>query len=107
MRIPALIACGLLVLPYTATVQAEEFLVSQKNKAFSITTLKVKVGDTVVFKNDDPFFHNIFSLSEIQTFDLGSFPQGQTRKITLTKEGKIDVECAIHPDMKLVIEVAK
>lgn len=107
MRIPALLACGLLVLSCATAARAEEFLVSQKNKTFSVSTLKAKVGDTVVFKNDDPFFHNIFSLSEIQTFDLGSFPQGQARKIVLTKEGKVEVECAIHPDMKLVIEVAK
>ena len=67
-----------------ALAATKEHLVSQKNKAFSTSTLKVKVGDTVVFRNDDPFFHNIFSLSEVQSFDLGSFPQGQSRKATFT-----------------------
>lgn len=84
-----------------------EHIVSQKNKAFSARTLKVKVGDTVVFRNDDPFFHNIFSLSDVQSFDLGSYPQGQARKATFTKEGKVEVECAIHPDMKMTVEVEK
>jgi plastocyanin len=87
--------------------QAKEHLIGQKNKAFSTGTLKVKVGDTVSFKNDDPFFHNIFSLSDGQNFDLGSFPQGQTRKHTFSKEGRIEVECAIHPEMKMVIHVEK
>src|SRR5262245_20760636 len=97
-----------LCLAVSAAVAATaDHLVSQKNKAFSTKTLKVKVGDTVVFRNDDPFFHNIFSLSDVQSFDLGSFPQGQERKITFSKPGQVEVECAIHPDMKMVIEVGK
>lgn len=86
---------------------SSEHVVGQKNKAFSASTLKVKVGDTVSFRNDDPFFHNIFSLSDVQSFDLGSFPQGQSRKATFTKPGTIEVECAIHPQMKMVIQVEK
>ena len=90
-----------------ALAQAREYVVSQSKKAFSVNRLKIKVGDTVSFKNDDPFFHNIFSLSDTQSFDLGSYPQGQSRKIQFTKPGRIDVECAIHPEMKMVIEVEK
>jgi plastocyanin len=97
-----------LLLSVSAVLAASsEHIVGQKNKAFSAATLKVKVGDTVSFRNDDPFFHNIFSLSEVQSFDLGSFPQGQSRKTTFTKPGTIEVECAIHPQMKMVIQVEK
>jgi plastocyanin len=97
-----------LLLSVSAVLAASsEHVVGQKNKAFSAATLKVKVGDTVSFRNDDPFFHNIFSLSEVQSFDLGSFPQGQSRKATFTKPGTIEVECAIHPQMKMVIQVEK
>ena len=97
-----------LLLSVSAVLAASsEHVVGQKNKAFSAATLKVKVGDTVSFRNDDPFFHNIFSLSEVQSFDLGSFPQGQSRKATFTKAGTVEVECAIHPQMKMVIQVEK
>lgn len=106
MRPMRLLACGLFSF-HAVFAQAEEVLVSQKNKAFSVTTLKVKVGDSVNFRNDDPFFHNIFSLSDVQIFDLGSYPQGQAKKVTFLKEGKVEVECAIHPTMKLIIEVTK
>lgn len=106
MRITRPLTCGLLFL-CAVFVRAEEFVVSQKSKSFSVKTLNVKVGDSVSFRNDDPFFHNIFSLSDVQTFDLGSFPQGQARKVTFLKEGKVEVECAIHPGMKLIIEVTK
>jgi len=98
----------LLALAVSGVVAAgKEHLVSQKGKAFSTAALKVKVGDTVTFRNDDPFFHNIFSLSDVQSFDLGSYPQGQERKATFTKAGRVEVECAIHPDMKMVVEVQK
>ena len=90
-----------------ASATAEEHVVSQKNKRFSAPKLTVKVGDTVGFRNDDPFFHNIFSLSPTEPFDLGTFPNGQTRKITFKKEGRVEIECAIHPEMKMVVEVKK
>jgi plastocyanin len=86
---------------------ATDVTVTQKDKKFSVARLQAKVGDTVSFRNDDPYFHNIFSLSDTQSFDLGSYPQGQSRKVVLQKEGTVEVECAIHPDMKMVIEVRK
>ncbi len=108
MRTKPLYALGLgIAVCALAAYAAEEHLVSQKNKAFSASRLKVKVGDTVTFRNDDAFFHNVFSLSDAQPFDLGSYPQGQSKKVTFRKEGIVDVECAIHPEMKLTVEVAK
>jgi plastocyanin len=92
--------------------QAREVEVSQKGKTFMVQksptrTLRVNVGDTVSFRNDDPFFHNVYSASKVKEFDLGSYPQGQSKKVVLDQEGGIDVECAIHPDMKLHIDVVK
>jgi plastocyanin len=94
------------LLSVSALVAASsEHLVEQKNKLFSTKNLKVKAGDTVTFRNDDPFFHYVFSLSEGHAFELGSLPQGQTRKITLASPGTLEVECAIHPEMKMIIQV--
>jgi len=79
----------------------------RKSKAFSQKSLKVKVGDNVSFRNDDPFHHNIFSLSDVKSFDLGSYAQGQSKKVAFDKPGTVEVECSIHPEMKMVVEVAK
>jgi len=106
MRTKSLLALGAL-LSFSGLAQAGEHVVAQKNKAFSASTLRIKAGDSVSFRNDDPFFHNIFSLSDAQTFDLGSFPQGQVRKVVFNKAGKVEIECAIHPEMRMVIEVMK
>ncbi len=88
----------------------QEFIVDQKGKTFlykgeKIETLKIKVGDTVRFRNMDPYFHNVFSLSDVQIFDLGSYPTGQSKAVKFVKPGKVEVECAIHPQMRMVVEV--
>lgn len=88
----------------------QKYVVEQKDKTFvykgaKATTLRIKVGSTVEFKNLDPYFHNVFSLSDAKLFDLGSYPQGESRSVTFDKAGSVEVECAIHPAMKMTIEV--
>lgn len=83
----------------------QEHVVSQKNKAFSVKKLTIKVGDTIKFVNDDNFAHNVFSLSAPKSFDLGSFGNGGSKSVTFDKPGKVEVECAVHPDMRLDVEV--
>lgn len=92
---------------FTAAAGAADHVISQKNGTFNITNLKAKVGDEVSFRNDDTVFHNIFSLSSVQSFDLGSYAPGAAKKVKVDKAGKIDVECAIHPGMTMVIDVAR
>jgi plastocyanin len=94
------------------SAHAKEIEVSQKSKSFmvqksAVQTLRVNVGDSVSFRNDDPFFHNVYSASKPKEFDLGSYPQGQARKVVFDKEGAVEIECAIHPDMKLHVDVVK
>ena len=90
----------------TATWALDQ-VVDQKDKQFSKKALKIKVGDSVEFRNSDPFAHNLFSLSDTKSFDLGSYAQGQSKKVTFDKPGTVEVECSIHPSMQMVIEVDK
>jgi plastocyanin len=86
---------------------AKDYTVDQKDKQFSHKSLKIKVGDAVDFRNSDTVSHNIFSLSDTKSFDLGSYPQGQSKKVTFDKPGKVEIECSIHPSMQMVVEVEK
>ena len=90
--------------------------VGQENKLFVIKghvnagtatdpQMSIKNGDVIRFVNDDDFFHNVFSLSDPKLFDLGSFPKGEHRDVTFDVPGTVEIECAIHPEMKLTIEV--
>lgn len=99
---PLILLIGIL-LPFFAV--AETHTVGQKNKAFTQSELTIKKGDTVNFVNNDSFFHNVFSLSDTQMFDLGSYPQGESREVVFETEGTVEVECAIHPEMSMEIHV--
>ena len=84
---------------------SEKYIIDQKNKAFSRTSITVGVGDKISFVNSDSYFHNVYSLSDTAQFDLGSYPKGESRTITLEKPGEVVARCAIHPQMELSITV--
>jgi len=95
---------------WLGTASAAEYFVDQHNKSFEkdgakLDKITVNVGDTIKFRNEDPWFHNVFSLSDIKTFDLGSYPKGQFKPVVFDKAGTVEVECAIHPQMYLEVEV--
>ncbi len=99
-----------LTMIFTTTAFSEEYVIDQHNKSFQlggkkIEAITIKAGDTIRFKNEDPFFHNIFSLSDLKTFDLGSFPKGQSKTVIFDKAGLAEVECAIHPEMYMEVSV--
>lgn len=86
---------------------AESYKVDQQGKAFSETSMTIKVGDSVEFYNSDPFFHNVFSLSDAKFFDLGSYPAGESKTVEFDVPGTVHVECSIHPEMQMDIEVVE
>ncbi len=72
---------------------------AQREKAFVPRLLAVTRGSVVDFPNEDKFFHNVFSLSEGNTFDLGLYRAGDSKSVTFDKTGVVDVYCNIHPNM--------
>src|SRR5262249_42774641 len=71
----------------------------QKSKRFSPHLLVVPVGSSVEFPNQDPFFHNVFSLFEGKRFDLGLYESGSSRTVIFNREGISYIFCNIHPEM--------
>lgn len=82
-----------------------EHIVIQKDRLFSKTELKMKVGDTVVFRNTDEVVHNVFSNTPGQEFDIRRQNPGGSSTVPFTRPGIAEVRCAIHPKMKLVVNV--
>jgi plastocyanin len=104
------------VVPAPAVVYAEPlatpvtrrpgtFTLLQKQRTFQPHVLAVPVGSTVTFPNEDQIFHNVFSLSGPQPFDLGLYRSGQSRERTFTHAGTYRVFCNIHPQMSALIVV--
>jgi plastocyanin len=85
--------------------QAGRFTLRQKNKTFTPRLLGVPVGASVDFPNDDTIFHNVFSLSGPQPFDLGQYRSGESQSRTFTQAGSYRVFCNIHPNMSALIVV--
>jgi len=77
----------------------------QQHETFLPHVLAITRGSTVEFPNDDPIFHNVFSLSSAATFDLRRYPQGQSRSQTFPKAGIVKVYCNIHSHMSATILV--
>ena len=76
-----------------------------EGKEFRPRLTVVAVGSTVSFPNNDPFNHNVFSLSDEGAFDLGLYGRGQAKSSKFTRPGVIRVYCNVHATMAAFILV--
>ena len=77
--------------------------------AFSPTTLTVKAGTTVTFKNNDSVDHTVTNGKDGKpdanaAFDR-SLPSGQSVDITFGTAGTFNVTCKIHSSMNMTVTV--
>ncbi len=92
------------VLVYITGFQAEPPkevpILVQENETFNPTLLPVVAGQTVAFPNRDDIYHNVFSVSQIKSFDLGQYRSTDPPKeVNFDKVGLVPVFCNIHPQM--------
>jgi plastocyanin len=69
------------------------------SKRFDPRVLVVPAGATVTFPNDDSIYHNVFSPSGKDAFDLGLYRNGASKSKTFTTPGLVRIYCNIHPQM--------
>jgi len=79
----------------------------QKKKEFIPHLLVIPAGSLVDFPNQDPFFHNVFSLFDGRRFDLGLYEAGATRGVRFDRAGVSFVFCNIHPQMSAIVITLK
>jgi plastocyanin len=87
----------------TAAARAE---VRQRDARFSPPFLAVAAGARVSMPNDDDIYHNVFSFSAPNEFDLGLYAAGEARAVTLRHAGVVKIYCSIHESMSGTIFVA-
>src|SRR5688572_2571740 len=78
---------------------------SSRGKRFDPHVLAVPQGTAVSFPNVDSIYHNVFSLSPGNAFDLGLYRKGAARTTTVRTPGLVHVYCNIHPEMAAYIVV--
>jgi plastocyanin len=82
------------------------FEIQQKDKQFQPRVAVVQRGTTLVFPNYDAVFHNVFSVSPGNSFDLGTYQAGDAAKsAVMTAPGVVDIFCNLHSRMSASVLV--
>ncbi|MGA8530717.1 MAG: hypothetical protein WB622_13450 [Acidobacteriaceae bacterium] len=89
--------------PVPAFVRRAHYTLVQKNRTFIPHMQVIPVGSVVQFPNEDPFFHNVFSLFDGKRFDLGLYEAGSSKSVTFSRVGVSYIFCNIHPEMSAVV----
>jgi plastocyanin len=81
-------------------------LLDQKYLQFTTRVLPVLKGTTVDFTNHDPVYHNVFTNSQLNKFDLGRKHNGETVSVKMKNvEVPVKVYCEMHSSMKAYVLV--
>ncbi len=83
----------------------ESPVMDQRDLQFSPRLIAVREGQAVRFRNSDPVYHNVFSLSDVKKFNIGRRPRGEIVEVTFGRAGVVQVFCDIHASMNAVIRV--
>lgn len=90
-------------LPPPAAISMPVARLLQKDKRFAPHVIAVRVGTEIEFPNQDPFFHDVFSIYRGKPFDLGLYESGTARKVRFSQPGASYIFCNIHPQMSAVV----
>jgi plastocyanin len=89
--------------PQATAVAAPLARLVQKDKRFSPHVIAIRVGSEIEFPNQDPFFHDVFSIYRGKPFDLGLYESGTSRKVRFSQPGVSYIFCNIHPEMSAAV----
>jgi plastocyanin len=81
------------------------FVMDQHNLEFVPHVLPIPVGAAIEFPNNDQVAHNVFSMSRIKTFNLGSYKPGESKTVVFDNTGIVELRCDVHAEMAAYILV--
>jgi len=87
-------------------ILTKRFVMMTRNKQLSPRAMAVPVGVSVDFPNYDAIFHNLFSVSAPNNFDLGLYKGGASKSKVFEHPGIVKVFCNVHPHMSATIVVS-
>ncbi len=83
----------------SGTSPAPEPQMKSDQKRFLPRVVVVSRSRSVNFPNADPIYHNVFSVSGGNRFDLGLYRSGASKRKEFLEAGLVRVYCNIHPQM--------
>ncbi|MGB9365079.1 MAG: cytochrome c peroxidase [Xanthobacteraceae bacterium] len=81
--------------------------VSQHDKTFAPTRVRIRLSDKLWILNNDTRTHNIRVFDPKFDFDSGAQEPGETVEMMFPKTGSYLVFCGIHPKMELTVDVGR
>lgn len=82
----------------------DEFDESESSADYSVNVLRIPVGTTVTWTNDDAIMHTVTAVDE--SFDSGFFAEGDSWSYTFDEPGEFEYSCLPHPWIraKVIVE---
>jgi plastocyanin len=99
----AIATVGLAGFPGAAEAQARQFTVTMGNMNYGQVPKDAKVGDTIIWVNQDTVEHS--ATAKDGSFDLRLLP-GKRGRTVLKKAGNLAIYCVMHPMMRTTLKVA-
>lgn len=101
--LPAAFVASMAQLPLApAGTGKASHLVAIDAMAFSPALIEVKAGDTITWKNSDPFPHNVVSGRDFASPEIAS---GGAWTYKAGRKGRFVYVCTLHPTMRAEIVV--
>ena len=102
-RIAGLVGC--LVAGGALAATGKEIKVSMVGSAYAPGEVKAKVGDTLVFSNDDFTSHWVYVPTMGYAVSRAGLKEGETFKLPLRRAGTFRVACGLHESMVMTVTV--
>ncbi|UVC11800.1 cupredoxin family copper-binding protein [Rhizobium sp. TH2] len=80
----------------SGVASAADYEIAIAKMKFGPTPAELKVGDVIVWRNDDIFRHT--ATARDKSFDVDLPPKAEVR-MTISKAGMVDYYCRFHPAM--------
>lgn len=92
----------------SASARADTMMIDQRHLRFAPNVIAVAPGTVVEFRNSDPILHNVFSPPRLGAdFDLGTYPQDESRLQRFDVPGNYVILCHVHPEMAAWVIVGR
>ena len=102
-RALAIPVCAAIALASYAGAASTTHVVEIEAMKFAPAKLEVKAGDTVTWRNKDPFPHT--ATAEQKGFDSGNLEADRSWSFKTRDKGVFPYVCSLHPGMKGVLVV--
>lgn len=98
-------AAPVLLIAFAVPASAETIAVTMAGKTYHPAKIQARVGDTLVFNNDDTVNHWVFVATRNYAFDLGNQKSGEVRRYNVRQAGTFEIESVLHEAMTATVEV--